>query len=61
MNDDKPKTEDTASTDDYTLQDADDNNGIVPDDALEKVNPSAAARQTPAHDPHHVVKSDKDY
>ena len=28
----------------YKLKDADDNEGIVPDDALQKVNPAAAER-----------------
>jgi len=29
----------------YKLKDADDNEGIVPDDALQKVNPAAAERK----------------
>ncbi|GAA0310713.1 hypothetical protein GCM10009129_05010 [Psychrobacter aestuarii] len=53
--------EERASQDGYTLQDADDNHGVTPDDALEKVNPAAAARKTPDHDPHGVAKKDKDY
>ncbi|ERL56662.1 hypothetical protein [Psychrobacter aquaticus] len=43
------------------LKDADDNNGIVPDDALQKVNPAAAERATDDHDPHHVAKNNKQY
>lgn len=43
------------------LKDADDNNGIVPDDALQKVNPAAAERATEDHDPHNVAKSSKQY
>lgn len=48
---------DKPVTDEYSLKDADDNNGIVPDDALQKVNPVAADD----HDPHNVAKSDKQY
>lgn len=43
----------------YKLRDADDNEGIVPDDALQKVNPAAAERATADHDPHNVVKDHK--
>lgn len=43
------------------LKDADDNNGIVPEDALQKVNPAAAERATDDHDPHHVAKNNKQY
>lgn len=43
------------------LKDADDNNGIVPDDALQKVNPAEAERLTDDQDPHHVVKNHKQY
>lgn len=43
----------------YKLQDADDNRGIVPDDALQKVNPQAAERATDDHDPHNVAKDHK--
>lgn len=43
------------------LKDADDNNGIVPDDALQKVNPAAAEEATKDHDPHNVVKDNKQY
>lgn len=45
----------------YKLKDADDNEGIVPDDALQKVNPAAAERATPDHDPHNVAKDLKQY
>ena len=61
MSNDKHDDEEAVTDDGYTLQDADDNHGVVPDNALEKVNPAAAARKTPDHDPHGVVKSDKDY
>ena len=47
--------------DNPNLKDADDNNGIVPDDALQKVNPAEAERLTNDHDPHHVVKNHKQY
>jgi hypothetical protein len=43
------------------LKDADDNNGIVPDDALQKANPAAAERATDDHDPHNIVKDNKQY
>ena len=43
------------------LKDADDSNGIVPDDALQKVNPAEAERLTNDHDPHHVAKNHKEY
>jgi len=45
----------------HELRDANDNHGIVPDDALQKVNPAAAARATDDHDPHHVAKDSKQY
>jgi len=45
----------------YKLKDADDNEGIVPDDALQKVNPAAAERTTADHDPHNVAKGHKQY
>ena len=45
----------------YELKDSDDNNGIVPDDALQKVNPAAAERKSADHDPHNVAKSNKQY
>ncbi|MER1972634.1 MAG: hypothetical protein ABS880_02610 [Psychrobacter alimentarius] len=45
----------------HQLKDADDNNGIVPDDALQKVNPAAAERATEDHDPHHIAKDHKRY
>ena len=43
------------------LKDTDDNNGIVPDDALQKANPAAAERATDDHDPHKVAKNHKQY
>lgn len=46
---------------DYKLKDANDNKGIVPDDALQKVNPAAAERATADHDPHNVAKTHKQY
>ena len=46
---------------DYKLKDANDNHGIVPDDALQKVNPAAAERATEDHDPHNVGKDHKQY
>ena len=55
------KPQDEHVTDEYSLKDADDNNGIVPDDALQKVNPAAADEAAGDHDPHHVAKSDKHY
>lgn len=55
--DDDPDTTD----ENYQLRDADDNKGIVPDDALQKVNPAAAERLTEDHDPHNVVKHNKQY
>lgn len=45
----------------YSLKDANDNHGIVPDDALQKVNPAADERATDDHDPHHVAKNHKQY
>jgi len=45
----------------HELKDADDNDGIVPDDALQKANPAAAERVTDDHDPHHVAKDHKQY
>ncbi|MBO1529811.1 hypothetical protein J3492_01095 [Psychrobacter sp. F1192] len=54
-------SKDKPLTQDYQLQDADDNDGIVPDDALQKVNPAAAEQQTPDHDPHNVAKGGKEY
>ena len=47
--------------DDMSLKDADDNNGIVADDALQTANPAEAARLTDDHDPHHIAKNHKDY
>lgn len=46
---------------DYKLKDAGDNEGIVPDDALQKVNPAAAERATEDHDLHNVAKDNKQY
>ena len=54
---DDPQTTDKS----YYLKDADDYNGIVPDDALQKVNPAAAERATAYHDPHNVAKDQKQY
>lgn len=51
----------SGSEDHYTLKDSDDNRGIVPDDALQKVNPAEAERLTDDHDPHHVVKDHKQF
>lgn len=45
----------------YKLKDTADNKGIVPDDALQKVNPAAAERATPDHDPHNVAKDSKQH
>lgn len=45
----------------YKLRDANDNKGIVPDDALQKVNPAAAERVTEDHDPHNIAKHNKQY
>lgn len=53
--------DDKAVNSNYKLKDADDNNGIVPDDALQKVNPAAAERATDDHDPHNVAKDHKQY
>ena len=52
---------DKVNHDDHQLKDANDNNGIVPDDALQKVNPAAAERATNDHDPHNVAKNTKQY
>ncbi|WP_413190998.1 hypothetical protein [Psychrobacter sp. AT9] len=52
---------DRADTDNLKLKDADDNNGIVPDDALQKANPAAAEQATDDHDPHNVAKNNKKY
>ena len=41
----------------YHLADADDFDGVVPEDALQKVNPQLAERITSDHDPHGVVKN----
>lgn len=50
-----------GNVEDYKLRDAADNEGIVPDDALQKVNPAAAERVTDDHDPHNVVKDHKQF
>jgi hypothetical protein len=50
-----------SSSENYKIKDADDNNGIVPDDALQKVNPAAAERATADYDPHNVVKDHEQY
>lgn len=49
------------SKDNMPLKDADDNNGIVADYALQTANPAEAARLTDDYDPHHVGKSHKEY
>ncbi|WP_298974354.1 hypothetical protein [uncultured Psychrobacter sp.] len=46
---------------DYKLKDADDNEGIVPDDALQKVNPAAAEKASDDHDPHKIAKDHKQH
>lgn len=58
---DKREDDSLTSAEDYKLRDAADNNGIVPDDALQKVNPAAAERATVDHDPHHVAKDSEQY
>ena len=50
-----------VNQEDHQLRDANDNNGIVPDDALQKVNPAAAERMTEDHDVHKVAKDVKQY
>lgn len=57
----RPEDDPQTSDENYKLRDADNNKGIVPDDALEKVNPAAANRVTDDHDPHNVVKDNKHY
>lgn len=54
-------SKDNDTNKDYELKDADDNNGIVPDDALQKVNPAEAERKSRDHDPHNVVKDNEQY
>ena len=49
------------SKDNVLLKDADDNNGIVADDALQTANPAEAAILTDDQDPHHVAKNHKEY
>lgn len=62
MDTSKSRDDDSETTDkNYKLKDADNNKGIVPDDALQKVNPAAAERVTEDHDPHNVAKSHKQY
>jgi len=46
---------------DYKLRDADDTNGVVPEDALQNANPAAAAELVPDQDPHHVAKDHSQY
>lgn len=46
---------------DYKLKDADDNEGIVLDDALQKVNPAAAEQASDDHDPHNIAKDHKQH
>lgn len=48
--------DDPKPTQNYHLEDADDYNGLVPEDALQTVNPALAEKLTPDHDPHGVVK-----
>ncbi len=61
-NNNKAQEDDRNTTDEnYQLKDAADNNGIVPDDALQKVNPAAAERLTEDYDPHNVAKDHKHY
>ena len=55
------KSNDETPDNGYKLKDANDNHGIVPDEALQKVNPAAAERATDDHDPHNVVKDNKQY
>lgn len=52
---------DSDTSENYTLKDSADNRGIVPDDALQKVNPAAAERMTEDHDVHKVAKDVKQY
>lgn len=46
---------------DYKLKDSADNEGIVPDDALQKVNPAAAEQASGDHDPHNIAKDHKQH
>ena len=46
---------------DYKLKDADDNEGIVLDEALQKVNPAAAEQASDDHDPHNIAKDHKQH
>jgi|GEM_PF-2279773 len=45
----------------YHLEDADDFDGVVPEDDLQTVNPALAEKLTPDHDPHGVVKNRLDH
>lgn len=45
----------------YKLKDSDKNEGIVPDDALQKVNPAAAEQASDDHDPHNIAKDHKQH
>ncbi|MEN6669125.1 hypothetical protein AAJP47_01995 [Psychrobacter sp. B38] len=56
-----PDDDKQEATTGHKLKDADDNNGIVPDDALQKANPAAAEKATDDHDPHGVTKDHKQY
>ena len=53
--------QDKDDSTDYKLKDSNDNHGIVPDDALQKVNPAAAETATDDHDPHNIAKDHKQY
>jgi hypothetical protein len=46
---------------DYKLKDADDNEGIVLDDALQKVNPAAAEQASDDHDTNNIAKDHKQH
>jgi hypothetical protein len=56
-----PKDTNGRNNKDYKLKDSADNHGIVPDDALQKVNPAAAERATDDHDPHNIAKDHTQY
>jgi hypothetical protein len=58
INDSQPDQDKIA---DYKLRDADDTNGVVPEDALQNANPAAAAELVPDQDPHHVAKDHSQY
>ena len=57
----EPKLNQDKEVDHYRLRDADDTDGVVPDDALQNVNPAAAAELVPDQDPHHVAKDHTQY